>query len=169
MRAKTHYSRTPLHETATEGSIDIAEILIERGANVRAQSDDGRTPLHEAAVRGHRRFTGLLIERGAYLAIRSGRGWTPLHEALYQRSPELAAFLIVSGSDVNAKIEGDFYPEYTALHFAASRGRNKLVELLIEKGARVNVKDRSGKTPLDLATTNEIREALIQGGAKGQN
>jgi len=54
---------------------------------------------------------------------------------------------IAAGTDVNAK--GD--AESTPLHWAANGGHKEIVELLIDKGADVNVKN-SGKTPLDWAT-----------------
>lgn len=52
--------------------------------------------------------------------------------------------LLVSGVDVNA---GDIDGR-TALHVAACQGRTDVVELLIEQGAEVNLKDRWGSTVL---------------------
>ena len=44
-----------------------------------------------------------------------------------------------------------------------------LTELLLEKGADVNAKDKYGKTPLDVAHTNEIKKLLLDNGAKYGN
>jgi len=60
---------------------------------------------------------------------------------------------LAAGVDVNAK----GYRGFTPLHYAARNGRKEIVELLIAKGADVNVKIVSGpsigNTPLDLATS----------------
>ncbi len=51
------------------------------------------------------------------------------------------------GADVNARVGNG----YTPLHHAASRGDNKLIEYLLEKGADVKVLSRTGQTMSDIA------------------
>jgi len=58
--------------------------------------------------------------------------------------------LIANGADVNAKTEDGWTP----LHDAASEGRKEVTELLIAKGADLNVKG-FGKTPLDWAISGK--------------
>ena len=56
----------------------------------------------------------------------------------------------------------------TPLHFAADRGHEEVVKLLISKGADVNAVCRYGLTPLTLATVakrKDIMELLIKQGA----
>jgi len=52
------------------------------------------------------------------------------------------------------------------LHQAAAGDQHDLVRLLIEKGAKVNVKDALGQTPLDLATSNDMKSLLRKHGGK---
>src|SRR5262249_16279495 len=52
-----------------------------------------------------------------------------------------------AGADVNAANDLGF----TAMHYAAQTGRDRIVEFLAAKGAKFDVKNKAGKTPLDLA------------------
>ena len=57
----------------------------------------------------------------------------------------------------------------TPLHYAAMYGHKEVAELLIAKGANVNVKDEDGETPLDLAIKykqTEIANLLLKHGGK---
>ena len=57
--------RTPLHWAASYNSLDVARLLIDRGAEVDARDEDGRTPLHYAARPSCLDVARLLIEHGA--------------------------------------------------------------------------------------------------------
>jgi len=83
----------------------VAELLLERGADVNAADTLFNTPLHLAALVDNQEVVKLLIERGADVNARNNRGWTPLHIAAYWNHPELAELLIEKGADVNAKIK----------------------------------------------------------------
>ena len=56
---------------------------------------------------------------------------------------------LAAGVDVDVKAE--WYDEWTPLHYAAYSSQKEVAELLIDKGADVNAKDKNGKTPLDWA------------------
>jgi ankyrin repeat protein len=60
---------------------------------------------------------------------------------------EAVKILVDAGADVNAVNEGDF----TALHGAAFRGLNEVVQYLVEHGANINARDYRGRTPFRLA------------------
>jgi ankyrin repeat protein len=55
--------------------------------------------------------------------------------------------LVAAGARVNAVNEADF----TALHGAAFRGLNEVVQYLVEHGANINARDFKGRTPYRLA------------------
>ena len=44
---------TPLHEACNHGWQNVAELLLNAGANVNVQGLDNDTPLHDASVNGH--------------------------------------------------------------------------------------------------------------------
>jgi len=159
----------PLHFASDRGTKEVAELLIARGADVNAKSEDGWTPLHSAAG-GQKEIAEFLIENGADVNARRNANWqTPLHQAALWGSKEIAALLIAKGADVNAK--GKY--GRTPLHYAASRGLNKIIELLIARGAGVNTKievgDYKGQTPLDGAiqwNQTETADLLRKHGGK---
>ena len=66
VRARDPFGRTPLMIVAWEsGRVDIARLLLDRGANVNASDRFGDTPLTLAARRGFTSVVDLLVERGA--------------------------------------------------------------------------------------------------------
>ena len=63
--AKDDAGFTPLHEAAMDNSLDVARLLLDRGAEVDAKDNDGNTPLHGAAEGNSLDVARLLIEHGA--------------------------------------------------------------------------------------------------------
>ncbi len=113
-----------------EGSAEILQALLTAGADHRLPTDDGTTPLMVAAGLGPRTYQP-----------RKPRGdRAPIAEAAVKT-------LVEAGADVNAVNEADF----TALHGAAFRGRNEVVQYLVEHGANINARDFKGRTPFRLA------------------
>jgi cytohesin len=87
-----------------------------------------------------------------------------IHKAATFGNIEAVKQHLANRTDVNAKDLTGFAP----LVFAASCGHKEIVELLIDKGADVNVKN-SGKTPLDWAieqSHTETAELLRKHGGK---
>ena len=64
---------------------------------------------------------------------------------------EAVKLLLDAGADVNAVNEADF----TALHGAAYRGLNEVIQILVEHGANINARDFRGRTPYRLAEGNK--------------
>jgi hypothetical protein len=78
------------------------------------------------------------------------------------RALEAARLALDLGADVNAANDaGD-----TALHGAASKGYDAIVQLLADKGARLEVKNKRGRTPLATAKKSTA-DLLRKLGAKG--
>jgi len=76
--AQDEHGRTPLHLAAGMGQVDVARMLVERGADMSAQDEHGRTPLHLAASRGRVDVARMLVERGADVSAQDEHGSTPL-------------------------------------------------------------------------------------------
>lgn len=55
---------SPLTLAACGGHVDLASLLIERGANLEEVNDEGYTPLMEAAREGHEEMVSLLLVHG---------------------------------------------------------------------------------------------------------
>ncbi|KAK1688666.1 hypothetical protein BDP55DRAFT_536367, partial [Colletotrichum godetiae] len=74
---KGKLGRTALYIACENGNIDMAGMLIDRGADIRAANDDGWTPLYSASNNGHVDVVKLLLEKGADVTVGSTNGWTP--------------------------------------------------------------------------------------------
>jgi ankyrin repeat protein len=117
---------TPYWIAAMSGQADAMRTLAAAGADTRRATKDGTTPLMAASGVGR-----VLAETRVTL----------------ERSVEAARVAIDGGSDVNAaNTAGD-----TALHGAAHIRCDALVQLLAQRGARLDVKNRRGETPLAIA------------------
>jgi len=65
---------SPLHLASRRGHVDLARMLIDRGANVSAQMNDGSTPLHLASENGHVDVARMLVDRGADVSAQKKDG-----------------------------------------------------------------------------------------------
>lgn len=92
---------TPLNCAAWKGHTEIAALLIDRGADIHAQSRGshyGGTPLHQAAHGNNRAVAELLIQRGANVHVRSLNGRTPLEETVAHKATAVAKLLRANGA-----------------------------------------------------------------------
>jgi len=86
---------TPLHYAVGEGRNEIAKLLIAKGADVNANTNDGVTPLHFATTK---EIAELLIAEGANVNAKDERGKTPLDLAIQVKNPKTAALLRKHGA-----------------------------------------------------------------------
>jgi ankyrin repeat protein len=109
---------TPLMLAAINNQIDLAKILIERGADINRP---GWSPLHYAATRGHREMMRLLLDHDAYIDSESENGTTPLMMAAYSAPPLAVKLLLEEGADPTLVNHG----QASALDFALSKDRQQ--------------------------------------------
>ena len=140
---------TPLHYAVLTNHPEVAEVLLNHGADVKAPYKTSQTPLHLAASRGYGRIAGMLIAHGADVNARDATGATALSEAAWTGEAEMVRLLLSKGA--NASEANPDTGIDAPLHAAASRGYKEVAKALIEAGARADVKDKSGATPLYLA------------------
>ena len=122
----------------------------------------GTTALIRAAKAGDTTAVKLLLERGALVDLPNNLGVTPLMAAAGIGSTTLdirarfrnealcldtGKLLLKAGADVNARRDNG----QTALHGAAQWGWTQYARYLAQSGAALDVKDRNGATPLDIA------------------
>jgi uncharacterized protein len=124
---------TPLHLAAFFGHAKIAEMLLARGADVRARSHNptGNTPLHAALAANHKMVAGLLLGAGADVNAADAGGWRPLHLAAANSNLESMKLLIAQGADVNAP-NGEGVTPYA---LAQQKNQREAAELLRRHGA----------------------------------
>uniref|UniRef100_A0A3B5L7Q5 Poly [ADP-ribose] polymerase n=1 Tax=Xiphophorus couchianus TaxID=32473 RepID=A0A3B5L7Q5_9TELE len=121
-------------------NLEVAEYLLEHGADVNAQDKGGLIPLHNAASYGVRYNSDPFL---VFICLDPRSHLVPLHFSY--------------NTCVNATDKWAFTP----LHEAAQKGRTQLCALLLAHGADPTTKNQEGQTPLDLATADDIRALLI--------
>uniref|UniRef100_A0A2R5LDL0 Poly [ADP-ribose] polymerase n=2 Tax=Ornithodoros turicata TaxID=34597 RepID=A0A2R5LDL0_9ACAR len=90
---------TPLHLAAGYNNFEVAELLLENGADVNAQDKGGLIPLHNASSYGHLDIAALLIKYNTVVNATDRWGFTPLHEAAQKGRTQLCALLLAHGAD----------------------------------------------------------------------
>jgi uncharacterized protein len=164
-------------EKDTLSDLDLINALLDHGANPNARltkkiplrgqpSFDGRwanaigaTPFWRAAQSDDVTVMKLLKDRGADpliatkdnttpLMVAAGVGWSDGQSHGSQAdAPQALKLCLEWGGDVNAvNDEG-----YTALHGASFRGANEVVQFLVDHGAKMDVKSKEGRMPVNMA------------------
>jgi ankyrin repeat protein len=171
------YGRNNEHEINRPAALEVIRMLLDRGANVNARTKEvpptrrfvlplgdlswvdftGQTPFLRAALADDITVMRLLLEKGADPNIATFAGTTALMAAAgvnwmtgqtftesKEASMEAVQLCLDKGGDVNAKNSMGV----TAVIGAANRGADEILEFLVKKGARLDVKDKEGRTPL---------------------
>ena len=122
----------------------------------------GTTPLMRAARNGDYEAVKILLDAGADASIKQPRGTNALMMAcgvgrglgVFAKDVgtesdlrKAAELLIAKGVDVNLATDDGL----TAVHIAAQAGLDSVVALLAQHGAKLDVKDKRGRTPVDMA------------------
>jgi uncharacterized protein len=171
------YGRNNEHEIDRPAALEVIRMLIDRGANVNARTKEvpptrrfvtplgdlswvdftGQTAFLRAALAGDITVMRLLLEKGADPNIPTFAGTTALMAAAgvnwmtgqtftesKEALMEAVQLCLDKGGDVNAKNSMGV----TAVIGAANRGSDDILEFLVKKGARLDIKDKEGRTPL---------------------
>uniref|UniRef100_A0A8D3E7U4 Ankyrin 3 n=1 Tax=Scophthalmus maximus TaxID=52904 RepID=A0A8D3E7U4_SCOMX len=171
---------TPLHIAAHYGNINVATLLLNRGAAVDFKARNDITPLHVASKRGNGNMVRLLLERGAKIDARTKDGLTPLHCGARSGHEQVVEMLLDRGAPILSKTKNGLSPLHmatqgdhlncvqlllhhevpvddvtndylTALHVAAHCGHYKVAKVIVDKKANPNAKALNGFTPLHIA------------------
>jgi ankyrin repeat protein len=141
--------------------LEIAEALIDIGADTAAANTAGQTLLHKAAYNGDVAMVNLLLKKSAEPSPVDGKGWTPLHLACMDDHAEVVTILLQNGAEMYARID----TFGTVLHLACYRGSLKSVLALLQAGFSLDVTNTYGGTPLHVACEQRdinVANALIE-------
>lgn len=165
-----------LHCAVIYGHLEMAECLLDHGADVNAQDLFQCTPLHYASMGGFTDIVDLLLRRGAEVNAVSSLGETAICCVTFTRGQiesnkhyihDKREFWKANGFWMSRDIEGvvkrlgraqaDFNIQdkngRTPLHYAANRCTLNVLKLFLEYGANPNTKDFQGKVPIEFAET----------------
>ena len=155
---------TLIQITSRYGHLSLAQILLDRGADVNARGEKYGSALQAASYFGHLSIVQLLLKEGADFNAKGGFYGNALQAACAGGHLTIVQMLLKEGANVNA--EGGFYGN--ALQ-AASRSSVEIVQLLIEKGAAVNANGGYYGSALQAASHNyrlEVVQVLLDKGAE---
>lgn len=155
-RDANELSEQKVMDAVKRGDLQAVKELISAGANVNAVSPrtksffDGHTPLLVAARDGHTEIVRELLQAGADVRAKD---WTfqaaPIHKATSIGNLEILKMLVNHpGIDLNVQ---DATNGYTPLHEALWHGYTECAEILVEKGARLDIQGHDGKLAIDIA------------------
>ena len=123
---------TPLMWAAQFGRLEMMDLLLSRGASLRASCKGYGTPLSSAAFNGGPAAVRLLLDAGADPDVGTPSGHTPLMTAATVGDIESLDLLIRAGADVNAFDKSGT----TALAAAENAGNAEAAARLLAAGAR---------------------------------
>ncbi|MDC0307390.1 ankyrin repeat domain-containing protein [bacterium] len=99
---------TPLNFAAMFGHTEIAELLIDKGADANAKDEKfGLTPLHNAAESGRKEIAELLISKGADVNAKDTGGETPLDRAIKSKQTKTANLLRKHGGKTGEELKAE--------------------------------------------------------------
>lgn len=158
--ARNDSGDTPLHY-ARNGDV-VAALLWRRRVSVDVQNDQGRTPLHESIALERLGVSQALVKAGADLTLRDKKGMSAFDCACMYENSEMVQMMLSGGRlDPAAADEKN---GLTPLHWAQGK---VVVDMLVDAGADVHARDRTGRTPLHLgcSKSNVTVCALLSRGA----
>jgi cytochrome c len=121
---------TALYIAVEAGNIELAKLLIDRGADVNLPVKFKRTPLYAAAFGGFPDLVKLLLDSGAD-PNQPAKSQTVLHVAANNGCLQCVIYLVEAGADVNALTRNLVPP----IHFAVRNGHDDVVAYLRDHGA----------------------------------
>jgi E3 ubiquitin-protein ligase mind-bomb len=149
---------TALHCAVLAQKNESINILLEAGADPTLLNFRLFTPIHEAARIGFLSAVDHFIRRyPSKMDIRKDDGFTPLHlAALNSHLDVVTSFAEQDACDINACTNEN----QTALHLAVHQGHFGIAERLVGYGAKLNIQDTNGDTPLHIALVRGNAEVL---------
>ncbi|KAL7937834.1 ankyrin repeat-containing domain protein [Trichoderma chlorosporum] len=159
--------QTALHVSTTKRNPRITDLLLGISADVTEMDHKGLTPLHCAVLSSQDEDIDLaivhtLLEKGASPNGKDNEGQTPLHYAVTKRSAmvmkKLVEVFCQKGLDINVKNN----LQQTPLHLALSLGTYDMSRFLLDRGASLDERDKSGASCLTFAAAGEDGSPKIE-------
>ena len=171
---------TALHVAAAGHRVEIAKLLLDAGAEVGAAMNHRRSqPLHYAAdgfleslhwdPKRQVAMIELLLRASADIHASDKNGATPLHRAVRTRCAGAVKALLDAGSDPTIKNKPGSTPFHLAVQNTGRGGsgaekakaaQREIIQAFLERGTSPSLKDAKGKSVLDWAKSDWIRQML---------
>jgi len=153
---------TALHAACASGQYDAAAVLLQAASKAKADhiicnlpDSAGRTPLHLAAAHGNSELLELLVNHGVDLSKQDAKGATCLHLCA-DKGHNTSIAVLIDQLNVEDLIDVVDSAGNTALHIAVIQNQKTSVRLLLQSAANVQIRNKAGHRPLDLAVANSL-------------
>jgi len=172
---------TALHAAAAGYRVEIATMLLAGGANPNSAGNHRRSqPLHYAAdgylenpswdPKRQVAMIRLLLDAGAEIQGQDKNGATSLHRAVRTRCAAAVNCLLDAGADATIRNKPGSTPFHLAVQNTGRGGsgaerakaaQREIIQAFIERGVSTALKDGNGKSVLQWAKSDSIREMLL--------
>lgn len=164
IREQTMGSTPLIVACSLEGTYEIIELLIAKGADVNVKGSYGYTALMWAAENSHKTVE-LLLKNGADVNVKGVDGMTAFIQSIFgilsgSVTTAVCDLFLEKGSNVNDQLTGADATGWSALLFASSNEKLDLVKYLILNGADINLKAKDGTSAMSLALKNKNEDII---------
>ena len=151
---------SPLRKAVSTGNSFRVKNLITQGANVLEIDPQTHQTLlmHSKAVQNPEILRMLLETDSSNINIQTNKGWTALvYAIIFSAPPESIELLLRYGANPNDVMD---QKGTSVLHFAAYQGNEKVINVLLNASADINIQDNDMVTPLMLAAGFKNKKAV---------
>ncbi len=167
---------TPLFAAVHHYHLDIAEMLLNAGADINATDDDDNLVIYEliedltlgiekkAKLESGCSLVKMLVNKGIAINRKNNCGESSFMKMCSAKYPELVDLMLSKGAEINDRDNNSETP----LFYAVRAGNIRITEMLVTAGVEVNTVNEGGEYPLELAFNDqmvEIVQLLLQHGA----
>lgn len=146
-----------MYRTVISGSIKATEFLLKHNADPNIRNNLGETSLHQAADNSQYELAELLLKNNANPNVQQNDGDTPLHHAAYRGDLKMVEMLMKYKADPNIR---NYMFGRSPLHYAADNDYIDTLQVLVNYNGDSYLKDKHGKTPLDLINDKTLAKTL---------
>ena len=148
-----------LHSAVGKGDMASTCKLLQCGHNVNCTNGQGETPLHQAIEQQNVALVCLLLEHGADASLVPHYGVGTLYQAVETGNLALVKILLYSH---DCSLELSLPDQLNPLMLAVVREHVQVTRVLLQEGARINITNERGETPLVLAAMGKDPDHQLQ-------
>ncbi|XP_046567998.1 serine/threonine-protein phosphatase 6 regulatory ankyrin repeat subunit A-like [Haliotis rubra] len=146
---KADRSNNILHLACFRGHVEVVKYVLSQNAvDINSRGNSSKTPVMDAGRNGHKDMVELLVQNGANLSLSDAHGDNILHYVCSGGHVEVLKYVLSRDTeDINRRGNGNKTP----VMVAGERGHRDVVELLVQKGANLSLRDARSDNILHLA------------------